>query len=246
MGKLMKYEFRKTRMTRLIMIFLAVISQILYLSGLFLKWDSGSLWGTILLIIIGTFGIIYIGIESILILSKDINTKQSYMLFMTPKNSFQILGAKVLVNMISMIAAGIIFALMLTADAHIAMLKLHGLNAFLDNLNLILNTMFDNLPTWQEFTFTAVSFLLNWFMTITIGYLAVVLSATILAGKRFNGIISFILFILISWASAFILETVPLPSTQTAAYLLETGLILLFSAGFYFLSGWILERRMSL
>ena len=41
--------------------------------------------------------------ESVNVLHRDLNTKQSYMLFLTPKSSYQILGAKILENGISIV-----------------------------------------------------------------------------------------------------------------------------------------------
>ena len=52
--------------------------------------------GIIFLVMCTIFGVIYIGIESVNVLHRDLNTKQSYMLFLTPKSSYQILGAKIL------------------------------------------------------------------------------------------------------------------------------------------------------
>lgn len=246
MRKLMKYEFRKTRFTRSILLLIAVISEILFLTGLFLEWDNGAIWGAVILMLDFTFGIIYIGIESILTLSKDLNTKQSYMLFLTPKNSFQILGAKALENLISIIVAGALFALLFLADFSAVRMRYGELDTFLQNFNLIMTSMFESFPTWQEIVLSAVESLLQWFMTITIGYLAVVLSSTLLAGKRLNALISFLLFILLLWASAFVLDFVLTNIVSEAAYYIQTVLIFLISAGFYFLSGWILERKMSL
>lgn len=246
MGKLMKYEFRKTRMTRIILLLATLLSEILFLAGLILEWEEGMFWGILLLLACAMFGIFYIGIESILVFSKDINSKQSYMLFMTPNNSYRILGAKVLTNLLCIIAAGLLFGLITFADISIAAVHLDGLSQLWKNLNLILNSMFDNLPTWQEVAAGAFDFLLSWFMTITIGYLAVTLSATVLAGKRLSGVISFLLFLVISWLMGVILEYIPVPGSQTAAFVLSWCIILIFSAGFYAISGWILERRLSL
>lgn len=246
MGKLMKYEFRKTRLSRLILLLATAVSELLFLAGLFLKWNNGAIWGSFLLLACVTFGIFYIGVESILVFSKDMNTKQSYMLFMTPNNSYQILGAKVLENLICIIAAGLIFCLITFADISIATIQIDGLDTLMKNLNEILNSMFRNLPTWQEITAAFFEFLLGWFMTITIGYLTVILSATVLAGKRLSGLISFVLFIAISWIISIVLEYIPQLSNPTMNYALGWIVILVFSTLFYLISGWILEHKLSL
>ncbi|MDO4306125.1 MAG: hypothetical protein Q4C77_04770 [Eubacteriales bacterium] len=246
MGKLMKYEFRKTRMSRLILLLVTLLSEILFLAGLFIEWEDGIFWGILLLTLCASFGIFYLGIESILVFSKDMNSKQSYMLFMTPQNSYRILGAKVLENLISIIAAGFLFGLIAFADASLAIIRLDGLNQLVERLHYILKSMFQDLPSWPEVAAAVALVLLGWFMTITIGYLAVTLSATVLAGKRFSGLISFVLFLVISWLVEVIMRYLPNFQTLTMDYILEYTVTLLFSAAFYLISGWILERKLSL
>lgn len=245
MGMLMKYEFRKTRMSRMILLLLTVLSEILFLSGLFLDWEKGMFLGILFLTLCAMFGLFYLGIESILVFSKDLNTKQSYMLFMTPKNSYQILGAKALENLLCIIAVSVIFILIAFADISIAAIHLDGLTRFLEEIKYFLNSMFHNLPTWQEVVASIFASLLNWFMTITVGYLAVTLSATVLAGKRLNGLISFILFIVILWAVAVAMEFLPTLPNVTADFAMQYGILLLFSAAFYFISCHIMERKLS-
>lgn len=245
MGKLMKYEFRKTRMSRLILLLATIISEVLFLAGLFAEWETGLVWGSVLISLCATFGIFYMGIESILVFSRDMNTKQSYMLFMTPKNSYQILGAKALENLICILLAGVIFILIAFGNLTIASIYLDGLNQFLEEMHRIMGFLFENLPTWQEIVAGVFSFLLDWFMMITVGYLAVALSATILAGKRFSGLISFVLFLAIIWASSAVMEFLPVLSGQTADFILKYSITLLLSAVFYLLTGWILEQKLS-
>lgn len=246
MGKLMKYEFRKTRFSRIILILAIVLSEILFLIGTFTKWEDGIFWGVLLLSLCATLGTFYLGIESILVFSKDMNSKQSYMLFMTPQNSYQILGAKVLENLICIIAAGLIFGLITFADISLAIAQMKGLDRLLNELNMILKSMFDNLPTWQDVAANAAQILLSWFMTITIGYLAVTLSSTVLAGKRFSGLVSFLLFLLLSGLVEVIFEYLPSMPTLIMDHVLEYVVILLFSTAFYLISCWIMEHKLSL
>lgn len=242
----MKYEFRKTRFSRIILILAIVLSEVLFLIGTFTKWEDGIFLGVLFLILCATFGIFYLGIESILVFSKDMNSKQSYMLFMTPQNSYQILGAKVLENLICIIAAGLIFGLITFADISLAIAQMKGLDRLLNELNMILKSMFDNLPTWQDVAANAAQILLGWFMTITIGYLAVTLSSTVLAGKRFSGLVSFLLFLLLSGLVEVILEYLPSMPALIMDHILEYVVILLFSAAFYLISCWIMEHKLSL
>lgn len=245
MGKLMKYEFRKTRMSRFILLLATVLSELLFLSGLFFDWEKGMFSGISFLIACAVLGLFYLGIESILVFSKDLNTKQSYMLFMTPRNSYQILGAKVLVNLIIIVAVEVVFIFIAFADFSIATVHLDGLSKFLDDVHYFLQSMFHNLPTWQEVVAVISVSLLSWFMTLTIGYLAVLLSATVLAGRRLSGAISFILFLVISFAVSVVSNQLPVLSNTTAEFALQYAVFLLFSAIFYVLTGWLMERKLS-
>ena len=116
MLKLMKYELRKTMFSKFILLIVTAITEIAYLIGVFFDWDKGLAIGIIGLLCCAMFGILYIGIESLLVFHRDLNTKQSYMLFLTPTNSYQVLGAKVLENGISILLTGACFAALAAID----------------------------------------------------------------------------------------------------------------------------------
>lgn len=227
------------------MLIVAAAAEILFLIGLFAKWDNGFMWGIFLLIACAWLGIFYIGIESILVLSKDLNTKQSYMLFMVPRSSYQVLGAKVLGSLISIAAAGLFFILIAVLDASLAAIYVDGLKAFMDNVNMFLKTIFENMPSMQDILNLLIIVLLQWFLTVIIGYLAVILSCTVLTGKRFSGLISFLLFFVLFCAVGMVVNHLPDFSGMSLDYLLHGAVIFTFSAVFYLISCWIMERKLS-
>ena len=122
MLKLMKYELRKTAFSKLVLLVITAVAEIAFLIGVFWKKDNILAMGIIFLVMCTIFGVIYIGIESVNVLHRDLNTKQSYMLFLTPKSSYQILGAKILENGISIIMAGAFFAALAAIDVTVATL----------------------------------------------------------------------------------------------------------------------------
>ena len=122
MLKLMKYELRKTAFSKLVLLVITAVAEIAFLIGVFWKKDNILAMGIIFLVMCTIFGVIYIGIESVNVLHRDLNTKQSYMLFLTPKSSYQILGAKILENGISIIMAGAFFASLAAIDVTVATL----------------------------------------------------------------------------------------------------------------------------
>lgn len=185
MMKLIKYELRKNLLSKLILLAIVAVSEVLYLSGVFIEWDAGIIWGITGLSMSAVIGIFYIGIESLLTLHKDLNTKQSYMLFLTPRNSYQILGAKILENGLSIFAAGIFFAVLAAADVSIAVLRIGGLEQFLEFLREIAISFHIEVDVYADAVLLSFFALLaSWLLMIVNGYLAIILCATVLAGKK--------------------------------------------------------------
>ena len=86
----MKYELRKTAFSKLVLLVITAVAELAFLLGVFLKKDNLLAIGIVFLFMCAVFGVIYIGIESVNVLYRDLNTKQSYMLFLTPKSSYEI------------------------------------------------------------------------------------------------------------------------------------------------------------
>lgn len=246
MGKLMKYELRKTMFSKAVLLVITGLVEILYLAGVFLKWDKGLGFGIMGLVLCASVGIFYIGIESLLIWHRDLNTKQSYMLFLTPKNSFQILGAKIVENGLSLFLAGVFFALLAVADWSIGIIYIGGLEEFISVLQDFARSFNVNLeiPVW-DILIAFFGCIATWLLMVVTGYFAILLSASVLAGKKFSGFVSFVLYMILMWVDGLILDLVP----QLKDFKLQFGWIIavsfLLSAVYYLISGWIMERKLS-
>ena len=96
MGNLIKYEFRKTMALKGIILVITAIFEAMFLIGIGAD-DEDMIGLSVGLLTLATFfGVLIIGVFGIYTLSKDLNTKRSYMLFMTPHSSYSILGAKLI------------------------------------------------------------------------------------------------------------------------------------------------------
>ena len=246
MLKLMKYEFRKTMFSKLILLVITAVAELAYLAGVFLKWDNGMGIGVGGLALCGIIGIFYIGVESLIVFQRDLNTKQSYMLFLTPRTSYQILGAKILENGISIFLTGAFFAALAAIDFTIGILYIGGLKEFLDILAQAARyiSVEIQIEPGQALLFFA-SILTSWLMMIVIGNLAIVLSATVFAGKKFSGIVSFLLYMVITWASGKVLDLISGPVSGDMVYVFVIMGALVILALMYLLTGWIMERKLS-
>ena len=203
MLKLMKYELRKTAFSKLVLLVITAVAEIAFLIGVFWKKDNILAMGIIFLVMCTIFGVIYIGIESVNVLHRDLNTKQSYMLFLTPKSSYQILGAKILENGISIIMAGAFFAALAAIDVTVATLYIGGLKE------------------------------------------SVILSASVLAGKKGSGIAGFLIFLVISSVIGKLLDLIPVLKSMELTFVLYIAASFAIAAVLYVISGWIMEKKLS-
>lgn len=249
MLKLMKYEFKKTMFSKLILLVVTVLAEAAFLVGVFGEWERALGIGMTGLMLCAMVGVFYIGIESLLVFHRDLNTKQSYMLFLTPKNSYQILGAKVLENGISIFLTGLFYLVLGAVDWSIAVLRIGGVKEFLDIVNQVLASIHIEINIrFADILSVLCMLLASWLMAVVIGYLAIVLSATVFAGKRFCGLISFLLYLVIGWGCGEVLNLLPLDDFMTVtstAYFILTAAMFVLVALMYGIAGWIMERKLS-
>ncbi len=246
MLKLIKYEFRKTMFSKFILLFLTALAEIAFLLGVFAEWERALQIGVGGLVMCSMIGLFYIGIESLLVFHRDLNTKQSYMLFLTPHNSFEILGAKVLENGLSIFITGIFYLVLGGIDASIGILRIGGVKEFLQVCDQFLKSIHITVNFhFSDALLVVLVILATWLLMVVTGYFAILLSATVFAGKRFSGLISFLLYLLISWGCGWILDRLPELRNGDAQMFLITGGSLVLVAVMYGITGWIMERRLS-
>ena len=250
MSKLIKYEFRKTWITKAILLGVTAVLEAVYLITLYMDQEDTMMLSAGLLAFLATGGVMVIGLESVLTLHRDMNTRQGYMLFMTPNSSYKILGAKVLECGLSILIAGAFFFALGALDITLLFAKKGELNRlwemirdFLGHFSVQGRPLALNTKSLALFVF---SLLTGWIGMITRAYLAVTVCAALLNGKKLNGLISFLLFLalslLLNWISSLITASI----LDTYAHLLVDGAIdLVFAAGMYFVTAAIMERKLS-
>ena len=200
MLKLMKYEFRKTWLTKLIILGAAAIAEVVFLIGLYSGSEDRLLpIGIILLTLLAFGGIMVIGLESILTLHRDMNTKQSYMLFMTPNSCYKILGAKVLENGLSIALAGTFFFALGFLDLTLLFSHEGDLKELWEIIRDLITAFNEEIPfTPQGVGSLVFSMLCAWILVVSTACLADVISSALLNGWKYNGIVSFLVFLAIS------------------------------------------------
>ncbi len=250
MLKLIKYELRKTWSTKAILLAVTAVVEIAYLIGLYANKEETMGVSVFLLMLLAFGGVLVIGLESILTLHRDMNTKQSYMLFMTPNSCYKILGAKILECGLSILLTGAFFFALGVLDITLLFAKEGQLSAFWNSIQQFLSNFSVNGHALEinVRTMSAVAFVLltSWISLVSTAYLADVISAALLNGKRYNGFISFLFFLLLSWLSSRFAGMLTRSIQDSFTLMMVYGLIdLAVSAVMYVITANIMERKLS-
>ncbi len=245
MLRLLKYELRKTLLSKLILLAVTLVAEAVFLVGLWGGRDNSLAIGAVLLFFIAITGIAMMGILSVATLHKDMNTRQGYMLFMTPNSCYKILGAKVIECGLSILIAGAFFFALGWLDFSLLLGK--GANQQIwDMFRDMIRTINESITLDAAHISALVfSMLASWLCTITTAYLADVVSSSLLNGKKGNGFVTFLLFLALNWAISKLLSLVP-SSLGTLTVLIIQGSAALVLAGvMYVITARLMEKYLS-
>lgn len=199
MGKLIKYEVRKQRTARLVILAALAVGLLVFWGGLL--FDNEQVMGVtiVLMFCAALLVLFYSGIEGVLVLNRDLRTKQSYMLWMVPKSIWEIMGAKFISSILQMLIMFALFAAAGGACLASAVLKVDGFASLLDAFRMISSAFVEGGIRWTDMVQIAFLVFLAWSLVIMIGFFAVILSRTVLVRSRFAGLAAVILFFVINF-----------------------------------------------
>lgn len=96
MLKLMKYEFKKQMFSKIIIAAILGVLTLYFGIACVIDKETHAAIATMLIFTVMVFAGLYTAVESLSVYDKDLKTKQSYMLFLVPRSSYEILGAKMI------------------------------------------------------------------------------------------------------------------------------------------------------
>ena len=245
MLRLLKYELRKTLFAKLVLLGITAVAEAIFLIGLWGDKENTMAIGAILLFFIAITGIALMGVLSLVTLHRDMNTKQGYMLFMTPNSCYRILGAKVIECGLSLLIAGAFFFALGYLD--FSLLLGRGTNQQIwDMLNQMIRSINEKIvldaPHISALMFSLIA---DWLCTITTAYLSDVICSSLLNGKKGSLLITFILFIALNYGISKLLQLVP-ASLGVIPVLIWQGVIALVLAGImYVITARLMEKYLS-
>ncbi len=89
MGKLIKYELRKQRASRMVIFIALAIALVGFWTGILFMNNTLMGVSAAAMVFGAVFVLFYTGIEGILVFNRDLRTKQSYMLWMLPRSIWE-------------------------------------------------------------------------------------------------------------------------------------------------------------
>ncbi len=200
MFNLIKYEFRKHFMVLVILAGMLVFIEGFTLYSIFMGSRS-DIFLAFSMIVGGCFAAILmiftLGIQAY---SRELGSRNSYMMFMTPNSTYRIVGAKLIFTLIVALATTAVSCMMLALDWNLLTgysqtgymvqnLIVWIRNIFEDGLHMDLNQFL------MSFSVTLILLWLSVFTFICIAYFSITLSATAFSNRKGRGALSFVIFV---------------------------------------------------
>lgn len=253
MRKLIKYEFRKDMLLYIIIFSVIMMLEVYLLISILTKSEVNIVISMLLFIMCGSASIIFVEVLGAVSFARELGSKYSYMTFMTPNSTFKIVGAKYIMLLIVTVLLTAVFVGSTVLDVQIALHRFNSINDFLEMMDFIMgmgNTSVAELVL--GFLITLFTIWLDILTTVSLIYLAITLSATILANRRGKGWLAVGLFVGIRIVVSVINNFLPVFEFGDTFILLLAGqwLRIVFEIilviGTYFGVSKLLEKKVSL
>ena len=246
MRELLKYEFRKTRFLNLVILIIAAAGEGAFLLGTILRAENVLLTGCMILLCSSAAGILLAPSQNADLLYRELNTKQSYMLFLTPRSPKSILGAKILTAIIWLIVQGAVMGLFACVDAGVishASGSTEGLlSALLSSLGDSGFSMPDLALKAAEIIGTAYGFVLLVLMEL---YFAEIVQSTVLNGRKGGGWFALLIFIILFAAFISISGHVAAAAPEALRFAAFIGMDAACIVIFFLLGSYLMEKKLS-
>ena len=195
MLKIIKYEFRKNRLSLAIM--LGIAAGLYALAPLGKLLDKGELMliSVFLLFTYAFAAYVYVLVRGITAYSGELRGRSGYLLMLVPRSTMSILFGKLLFTLVMGLLMLAVSAFALSAAWMVLFEDSLDLASIIATARFMLlqEGITPGMITSTVLFFTA-AILTSVLVVVAVGYLAVTLSATVLQGGKLRGLLSFVLF----------------------------------------------------
>lgn len=193
-----------------------------------------------------TFGIFYVAIESIIVFEKDLSTKQSYMLFLVPKTSKEILGSKIIANVLQIIVTLVSFIAVIGLCGSILVIKSEGVQAFISGMKEFIERVFQIDLNLAYLVAGVVTLVVLWLFLVMLGILITTALHTILGGNKFISFLAivsyFVLIYVVGCGENMIYGHGLSEMVEDIICYVYYGILDLL---FFFATSWLMDKKLS-
>ena len=246
MVKLLKYEMKKQQTSRMVIGSILLVCVLGFALGMLLGREKLAAVSLAVMMLATFFVVFYVGIESILVLNRDLKTKQSYMLWMIPKSIWEILGSKFLAAILQML---IVFVMYVAVGLICILVTLQHTGHLSDLFKMIWQAgelYIDGLPS---IIWGFAEIFLGWTVVIMAGFVGVILSRTLLLNAKYSGFLAVVVFFAIIIAVEKIYDLIcPAICVNIGTSGFTPGFVLYYLVvGFilFGVSGWMADKKLS-
>ncbi len=243
---LLYYELRKTRASKVILGAVMGTLEVVYLLAMLTRDKVAAPMSGILLVIAGAGGTLYLSLESVLALHRDLRTEQGVMVFMTPHGCRKILGAKMLQTLISLAVAGGVFVGLAWLDVTLALHRFSKGMAFWETGDMLVTQYVNPSLSYRDGTllmsFFAV-YVANWLNITAMAFLADIVAVSVMPGSRRSGFLAFAVFAVLGFLTLWVQTALPALPRYRQSLLLASGVALAQAAVMYVAGAALMSKR---
>lgn len=205
MLKLTKYEFRKNLTALLVLLGGLAALEIWFLVSVHLDKEGSMIGSAVVLFLYALVCFFAVFLFAVVNYYREINSKTSYLVFMTPVSPLKIVLSKMLSVLITGTILGGLLIFLGVSDINLLSGHVEDFQAIQDAMNEVFRS-FGYLSGRLLFNlvFNVISFLLAFFAQVAMVYFCITLTATLLQNSRFRMLVSVVLYVLLSWLRGFI------------------------------------------
>lgn len=250
MGKLMKYEFKKQLTSKIVVAILAAIAEAAFVIGVVIDDEEWAGISLACMLMLAVFGLCYFSFETIITYSNDLKTKQSYMLFLVPRNTYQIVGAKMLTTVLQIVGAGVAFAAIMVGDVFLIFAKNQDIEEFFEIVNDFLTALGMRVHL-SDVIYIVALILITWLEFVLMAIFAITLSTTFFANTKYKGVISFGIYFVLNYLLYKVANYVSDGFGQKEYLMISTdgwvyiGIYIIAMILWFFGTSWLLDKKVS-
>lgn len=199
MFKLIKYEFRKNIYGMAVMLGIILAAQIYFMYAYFIADDRNkALVGAWLLFMAAVICFFMVFIMGIATYSRELSNKTAYLVFMTPNSAIKIIGSKLLYTLFNGVVILALLVLLGIIDwKMLGRMWEQEISVFEMLADMMSMLGIDTLHIFYSAVAIIINFLVNFFMAVTLAYMSVTATATVLQDKKIKGLISVVVYIVL-------------------------------------------------